>query len=254
MALGLGSSGLVVDTQVSPPPSANDPTETDAESPPPQSPSPNPQAPSPTQEDNDDLPSVGRVWEGGGATSIFSAFKKSGSSTPTPPATGTSSNNFPPDNITSVDRTDFDQLMSRFHQAAAEQAPTVAGFLDGGKIIALEAGTATVEYPKNLEASARMLDRNGKRESLQEVLSNLLGQPVGIKFSISDQEQIVTAPKRADPRPQPQQQSKPTTSDAPPPPNPGIAITDDLRSDLMKNNPLLKALAEQFDARIVKVE
>jgi hypothetical protein len=196
------------------------------------------------------------VWEGGGATSIFGAFKKNQAAQPSKPAA-------PPweqqpggqtsDNLAPVDRNNFDALMQRFHNAASEQAPTVAGFLEGGRIIDVASGTVTLEYPKNYEASARMLDRNGKRESLQEVLSSLLGEPTGLKFSISDQELIVEKPKPERPA-SPPWEKKSAPAPEPAPVNQGIPVTEELRVELMQKNPLIKSIAEAFGARVVKVE
>jgi len=213
-------------------------------------PTPDPQSPS---DEKDDLPSVGRVWEGGGATSIFNAFKKSSTPALKPTASPSISRIPESDNLAPVDKSDFEQLMSRFHHAAAEQAPTVAGFLEGGRIIALESGTATLEYPKNYAASARMLDRNGKRESLQQVLSNLIGQPTGLKLSISEHDLILEKPPEPQ-RPPPRSNAPASHENEPVPQNLGIPVTEELRTDILEHNPLIKSIAEQFNARIVKIE
>ncbi len=241
--MGLGPSGLVDEV---PEPTSPDPI--------PQAPSPKPQAPT---DEPDELPAVGRVWEGGGATSIFNAFKKNqGTPPPKPTAPPWEQQPTPQqsDNLAPVDPTNFDALMQRFHNAAFEQAPTIAGFLEGGRIIDVNAGTVTLEYPKNFEASARMLDRNGKRESLQEVLSALLGKPTGIKFSISDQELIIEKPKPEKPAAPQWEKRSPTPAPEPVPVNQGIPVTEELRVELMQNNPLIKSIAETFGARVVKVE
>jgi hypothetical protein len=143
--------------------------------------------------------------------------------------------------------------MDRLHAAASEQSPTAATFLEGGKIISVAPGNITVEYPKNLAASARMLDRNGKRESLQQVLSDLLGEPTGIKLEVSDVEVIEEkppTPERRVHRPAPA--SSPQAESAPV--NQGLPLTDELRTEILQNNPLIKSIAEAFNARVVKVE
>lgn len=227
------------------------PTPTD---PIPQAPSPKPQGPT---DEPDELPAVGRVWEGGGATSIFNAFKKNQGAPPKNSAAPPWEQQPTPqksDNLAPVDPSNFETLMQRFHNAAFEQAPTIAGFLEGGRIIDVNAGTVTLEYPKNFEASARMLDRNGKRESLQEVLSTLLGKPTGLKFSISDQELVIEKPKPEKPAAPQWEKRTSTPAPEPVPVNQGIPVTEELRVDLMQNNPLIKSIAETFGARVVKVE
>jgi DNA polymerase-3 subunit gamma/tau len=246
--LGLEASGLVKSTPevaAAPAPSA----------PSPQSLSPKPEAldidPVSSSDENDDLPAVGRVWEGAGPVSVFAAFKKASATQPAPAATLARSTRS--DNLGPVDRTDFAGLMDRLHAAASEQSPTAATFLEGGKIISVAPGNITVEYPKNLAASARMLDRNGKRESLQQVLSDLLGEPTGIKLEVSDVEVIEEkppTPERRVHRPAPA--SSPQAESAPV--NQGLPLTDELRTEILQNNPLIKSIAEAFNARVVKVE
>ncbi len=214
-----------------------------------ESPSPKAQGPSPdVSEDADSLPAVGKVYEGTGPTSIFAAFKKAGSSKPAPAPQRT----VDPANLGPVDRSDFSRLLDQFHAAAMETAPTVAGFLEGGKIVSLESSVVTLEYPKNFEASVRMLDRGGKRESLQRVLSDMLGEEVGLRLSVSN-EILETIPVRrhVEPRITEKDRAEPAQ---PIPMNQGIPITEDLRIEILQNNPLAKSLAEQFNARIVKVE
>ncbi|MGN6506099.1 MAG: DNA polymerase III subunit gamma/tau [Tepidisphaeraceae bacterium] len=201
----------------------------------------------------DDLPAVGKVWEGAGPTSIFAAFKKSAAPKPAPappPNVATS-------NVGPVDRNDFDTLLQRLRGAAMESQPTVAGFLDGGRIVAMDGGTVTLEYPKALEVSARMLERNGKRESLQQVLSDLLGEPTGIRLSINPDAVVAPPPARAVAAPTRPASNGHAAPPPPPPPDPqqnGIPLTEELRVELLQHNPLIKSLAEQFNARIVKVE
>ena len=241
--LGLGPSGLVKDGPVASPDDAAISSH--------KAPSPKPQALS--SDDSDDLPSVGRVWEGAGPTSIFAAFKKSAA--PKPPAASLAASR-PASDVEPVNA-EFNGLLDRLRSAVVESQPSIAGFLEGGRIVATDAGTVTLEYPKSLEPSARMLDRNGKKETLQQVLSNLLGEPTGIRISINPDAPISTpAPAGPDASIARAKWKPPEAPVAVPDPAPqqGIPITEDLRIELLSKNILIKALAEQYGARIVKVE
>ncbi|HEX8325650.1 MAG TPA: DNA polymerase III subunit gamma/tau [Tepidisphaeraceae bacterium] len=212
----------------------------------------------PPEEDDTALPAVGRVWEGAGPTSVFAAFKKSNAARPAaapaaPPAPAASRQ--PP---AADGDSNLATLMTRLRHAASEQQPTIAGFLDGGRITALDGSTLTLEYPKHLEVSAKMLDRNGKRESLQNVLAGLLGHTVGVRFTVNQDDTAPPTPAQAA---ETQHATwKPpatpvTAPDAPQPPTAnGIPITEELRVELLQQNPLIKMLADQFNARVVKVE
>ncbi|MDB5325345.1 MAG: dnaX, partial [Phycisphaerales bacterium] len=214
-----------------------------------------------SDEDDVALPAVGRVWDGAGPTSVFAAFKKSNAArpaaAPAPQAARQASNVEP----VSDTGNNLGQLMARLRAAASEQQPTIAGFLEGGRIKDMEGGTVTLEYPRHLEMSAKMLDRNGKRENLQNVLAGLLGHTVGVRFTVNDNEPAPplnaksaeaqqanwrppTAPTSAPEALQPAAASAAT----------GIQLTEELRVELLQQNPLIKTLAEKFNARVVKVE
>jgi len=206
----------------------------------------------PSSEDDDTaLPAVGKVWEGAGPTSVFAAFKKAAPKPVTPPPQAPVHSN----SVGPVDRKNFDDLLNRLRSAAAAEAPTVVGFLDGARIVEDDGSTFTIEWPKNYEMSAKMLDRNGKRESLQTVLGRLVGEPAGIRLTVSDR--IEEPPPR--PAPAAAANWKPKTAPAAAPEpvapqNPGIFVTDELRAELAASDPLIKALGDVLGGRVVKIE
>lgn len=201
-------------------------------------------------EEKDDLPAVGKVWEGAGPVSVFAAFKKSGSSAPKPAARVEEPE---PSNLGPVDANDLTSLMRHLRATVQQESPTLVGFLDGGRITGLDDSTATLEYPEQLAMSAKMLDRNGKRESVQSILSNLLGRSVGLKLEIGPPSAEFDRPVAPPPPPSFQRKQNTPEPEAPILQT-GIPLTDDLRQDILANNPLIKSLAEQLGARIVKVE
>ena len=204
------------------------------------------------EDDDAVLPAVGKVWEGAGPTSVFAAFKKAGVSKP---AASSSPQALSPKPQAPVSG-DLATLMTRLREATMREQPTIAGFLDGGRITALDGSVLTLEYPKNLEVSAKMLDRNGKRESLQAVLAGLLGHTVGVRFSVNaeDAPAVVAETQHATWKPPSAPASAPEPTAPQPVANNGIPLTEELRIELLQQNPLIKAMAEQFNARVVKVE
>ena len=102
-----------------------------------------------------------------------------------------------------------------------------------------------------------MLDRPARRDPLQQILSDVAGRPTSMRIVIAP------APSSAEgglgarsipdaPRTAPRQAADPPEPAAPP--SAGIAITEELRIDILENNPLAKAIAEQLGGRIVKIE
>lgn len=211
-------------------------------------------------DEKDDLPAVGRVWTGGGVTSVFQAFRQNAVTRPKNSSATSSDSEQNPPLRGLADPQDLNGLMRQLQIAVSEQAPTLVGFLEGGKIKDFQSDTVTLEYPLNYQASARMLDRNGKRESIQQVLSQLLGRPVGLKILISEQELtpgeskpvfVVSADagKASAIRPGTPREPVAESSSG----SGGLAITPELTHELMEN-PLIRSLSETFGARIVKVE
>lgn len=211
-------------------------------------------------EEKDDLPAVGRVWTGGGVTSVFQAFRQNASAQPVEAPIHKSDPPLHSDNLEPVDPNNFTQLMQRLHAAVSEQVPTLVGFLEGGQIKDFQSDTITLEYPPDYQASARMLDRNGKRESVQKVLSQLLGRSVGLKILVSDADQKPSENKPPAPTPEDSKVAsfrreevvrEPTTESSGG--SQGLTLTPELTNELMEN-PLIRSLSETFGARIVKVE
>ena len=204
----------------------------------------------PATEEKDELPAVGRVWEGAGPTSVFAAFKKAGPK-PAPPKPA-------PLPVVSadgpVDKSDLPKLMAQFLSAAERAAPAVAHFLEGARVKEIDdRGTLTLVYYKDFEASPQMLERGGRRETLQNILTDLLGEPIGIKCEVAEENSPAVAQRPAPPPPRSAPKSSPEPQ-AQPAQNLGIPVTEELRAEILQNNPLAKSLADQLGARIVKVE
>jgi hypothetical protein len=194
------------------------------------------------------------VWEGGGATSVFAAFKNRGRK-PESPALSRAA---PPPaaNVGPVDAGDFSALMSRFLDAAGREQPTAAVFLEGGRIVANDGNLVTIELPLENAPAAQMLERNNRRENLQQVLSNLLGTPAALKINVSD----TPAAAEANPRPAPGVPPTVPRHAAQPEPEPaapqqqGIPVTEELRIEILQNVPPRQGGRRATGRRIVKVE
>jgi DNA polymerase-3 subunit gamma/tau len=211
------------------------PTESAARTPPP---SPLPQGEGGQDQDDDDLPRPGKVWDNSGP-SLSELLKQSQASSPKP-------------NVEPVDAANLDQVFKRLREAVVKHGPGIDAFLSGGRLVALADGNALIRYPHELAGSARMLDRNGKKDILQQELSGLLGQTIGVRFEVDDQAAAAepAAPTRprvtAPPRPAPVVAAAPSSSSE-------IRLTPELRESLAQD-PLVKAVMTELGGEIVKVE
>jgi DNA polymerase-3 subunit gamma/tau len=188
-------------------------------------------------DDDDDLPRPGKVWENNG-TDLAALVKQQVAS-----------------NVEPVNPTDFDNVMSRLRRAVHDRSPAIDGFLMHGRFVGVEDGVAVIRYGADHEAAATMLDRNGKRDVIQSELSQLLGEPVGVKFLVEAEAQSPVSARTqvavTTPRPIVHREIRVAPA---PPVQQGIRITPELREELKSAEPLIRTLIDDFGAEIVKVE
>jgi len=232
----------------------------------PKAPEPVPVAESTTTENtddgDDDLPAVGRVWEGPreSLATLMARQKAAGNSAP---AQKPETSNVEPVNVGNLPA-----AWKAMLGLLAEQGPALSGLLMHGELARVSEGFAVIRYAKQHETFVKMLERNNKKDVVRDALSKVLDQQVGVRFELTDANVTPTPPPQpkaaasapavptSQPRPStPAPAARPAPS-APPPPeaNTSIRVTDELRSQLYKNEPLIKAVVDKFGGNIIKIE
>jgi DNA polymerase-3 subunit gamma/tau len=88
---------------------------------------------------------------------------------------------------------------SDFLKVLQGQAPSVAGVLGEGRLSGIEDGLATIAIPRHYDSFVEQWSANGKRDQIARALSEVLGQPTGVRFEIEDEPQSPAAkPPQAD--------------------------------------------------------
>jgi DNA polymerase-3 subunit gamma/tau len=212
-------------------------------------------APPDFDDDDDDLPAPGKVWDNSGE-SLAALLAKQTAATPPTPAPPTQ-----PDPATSnTEPANLHDLTAKWSAVLAllnTHGPALNGLLVHGQFIAVEDGQAVVRYGKQHETFVKLLERNGKKDLVRDALSQVLEHPVGVRFEVATAEiEPIPAPTAA-----PKAISPParTASAAPPPPpvepaNNTIRITDEVRTKLYKDDPLIRAIVDQLGGTIIKLE
>ena len=148
----------------------------------------------------------------------------------------------------------------------AKTGPALSGLLTHGQLVAVEDGRAVIRYSKQHETFVKMLERNGKKDVLRDALSQVLEQPVGVRFEVDDAVVPATATTTAAvaaplPTTSPVQSPRPAPKPAaaPPPPPPvetanTIRVTDEIRAKLYESEPLIRAVVDQLGGNIIKLE
>jgi hypothetical protein len=197
---------------------------------------------------DDALPAVGKVFDG--PTRSLGAIFAANRATPRGPVRPVTDANVEP-----VSSGEFSEVMSRLRAALSQHGPGLDGILVYGQITSLADGKAVLRYRHEHEAMALMLERNGKREAIQQALSDLLESPTGLTIEVDHVSTNVSpsVEPSVSPRP-PVRSSRFSESPAPVPAPPPVAVTSEQKQQILTTDPLVRLTAELFDADIVRVE
>ncbi len=106
----------------------------------------------------------------------------------------------------------------------------MAGTLRLASFAGIQNGQAIIRFPQQLDTFARQWSSNGKKEQIANALTELRGEPTGVKFEVGE----VEANQRAGAR------------QAPP-----VRLAGE---ESVPEDPLVKLIVQEFGGRIVKVE
>jgi DNA polymerase III gamma/tau subunit len=200
-----------------------------------------------TNEADDALPAVGKVFEGP-SRSLSSIFASSRRDQPQTESAARLESN-----VETVDQGEFAPVMKQLRAALAKHSPGYEGILVHGQIVSVANGQATIRYSHAHEASARMLQRNGKRETVQQVLSELLKESVGVQIEV-EEEPVAEEPAATAPAARPQSRIQKRMIEEPPPMPQPPPITAEQKQKILESDPFVRAACEMFNGEIVKAD
>ena len=216
------------------------------------------------EEEDDDLPAVGKVWDSTGPS--LSELMKQRNAAPThveatQPARRLQATSSP--SIRKISRKSGEKLLTPSKPGGQRLHSLVCH----GKLTTIEDGRAVIRYDRKHETFVKMLERNGKKDAVRDVLTQVTGESLGVKFEVDFSEPetsvaVMEAPPTnapAHPAVQREVRANSSAGSAPsagsmPPPTPAIRITDELVESLRTNEPLIKSLMDDLAQTIVKVE
>ena len=228
--------------------------------------------PTASDEDDDDLPRPGKVWDNSGP-SLSELLKQQRAAPTGPPAPAAAPAPAPiaassPEgsNVESIDPNDLPGVWKSLLDLLAEKGPGLPGLLSHGRFIGVdEQNRAVIRYGKQHETFVKMFERNGKKDQVREAFSKVLKQNVGIAFDLDPDEEpssvaTMSAPA-TQPKPMPAKAGTPLNAPvrreipAAPPPAPAASRpTPEQIEALRASDPLIKALMDEMGATIMKVE
>ena len=198
------------------------------------------------EEDDDDLPAVGKVWAGP-APSLGAILKNHAAATAKPQAAAPSSN------IQPVSPDDLPGVWKALLALLSEHGPGLHSLLSHGRLVSIDDGRAVIRYGARHETFVKMLDRNGKKELVRDAITRVLRQSIGVKFEV---EQLELSPEAEAPAGRPEAVQSPVVpvAQSPVPQAPAVKLTPELVASIRESEPLVKALMDELGAQIIKVE
>jgi DNA polymerase-3 subunit gamma/tau len=202
-------------------------------------------------DDGDDLPAVGKVWDGP-RESLGALMKKQAAAIKA---------ELP--NIEPVQSGDLPERWKAVIAMLATQGPALSGLLQHGQFVRIDDGIAVVRYSSKNETNVKLLERStGKKDLVRDALSKVMEQPLGVRFEISD---AAVAAVSATPTPTPAAPAAPVPAvkrpapAAPTPPAPAdnsnaVRLTDEKRTELYQSEPLIRAVVDQLGGSIIRLE
>ena len=207
----------------------------------------------PAEDEDDDLPRPGKVWETSGPSLgelLKAEAAKNAAPAPVPAALPSADD---------LDTSDLGHVWHRLHTALAEShGPMLQSLLINGRLASINDGLAIVHYAAEHDSQVRLLGKNNRSDLVRQKLTELLGRSIGVKFEINGSGEVppvANAKTEVPAAAAPSRGSAPAKSPEPPPAPaaPTIKITPEL-IETLREEPLVKALMDQMAAQVVKVE
>jgi DNA polymerase III gamma/tau subunit len=204
---------------------------------------PVPQSVAVQEEEDDDLPAPGKVWESGGPSLV--EMMKSG------PVVVEAKPVVEKSNVEAVDEKDLAAVWGKLvNVLKSEDRHSLASIVEQGELVAVEEYQAVIRYSADRQTFLSMMDRNGKKELVGEVISRVIGRAVGVKLEL-DAKAAVKAPAVDKPAPAASAKVEPAPV-APVIRAPETRLTPEQIAEAQKR-PLVAALMKKFDASIVRI-
>lgn len=213
-------------------------------------------------DEDDDLPRPGKVWDNTGPSLKELLALEAAKNELTQNVEAVTHAPPPPDefaNVEAVTATDLGATWKSLLELMSAHGPGLQSLLAGGTFSSVQDGQAIITYPKRNETFTKLLDRNGKKDLIRDGLSQLLGQSVGVRFVVDENDAApdpapasTPTPPKESPRPQSTARSAPAAQEMPAA-APAIRITPEL-VDQLRHDPLVAMVMDKFNATVVKVE
>ncbi|MDP9174804.1 MAG: DNA polymerase III subunit gamma/tau [Planctomycetota bacterium] len=218
--------------------------------------------PASDDEDDDDLPRPGKVWEG----PSLAELARQQSRRPAEPSLPIAAANAPEPSVVALGDDDVVALWPRLIAFMQQKGSSLAGALSLASCVGITDGIAVIRFQREGETFARAWSSNGKKDTIAKALSELRGKPIGVRFEVDAEPAAAapsaaaqSAPASAGQRSAPavsqsnavpsRPAREPAAAPVPTPARLSLEAIDELKSD-----PFVQVVLREFGGTIIKVD
>jgi hypothetical protein len=154
-------------------------------------------------------------------------------------------------NVEPADPSDFPAVWQALLGLLARHGRGLGALLAPANYVGVQDGQAVIRYSAEHQTLIKLLERNGKKDLVRDALSQVLGQPVGVRFDVTSPS-APAQPQQVQPRAAP---SPAPAAAGPAAPSVGpvsIPLTSDLLSQVQQD-PLIRAVIDELGGQVVRV-
>ena len=211
-------------------------------------------------DDDDDLPRPGKVWDNSGP-SLSELLKQHSTTTTAPPPKPAA----PPrvesssemNNVEPVNENDLPTIWRRAIDLLSKQGPGLPSLLSHARFAGVIDDKAVIRYSKQHETFVKLFERNGKKDQVREAFSTIVGKSLGVAFEIDPVVEPVeneTPAVPAGPGPIRSGSVPGATMPAPSPtPVPQSARLTPEQQEQLAQDPLIRAMMNELGAEVVRL-
>jgi hypothetical protein len=213
-------------------------------------------------DDDDDLPTVGKVWSAG-SESLSSLMAKHRAATSSATSTAVAEPVIetpvvaPQGNLDAVDPQNLPAIWQSMLGLLANHGTMLHSVISQGQLISIDDEHVVLRFGPQNETFIKQWEKNGKRDIIREAASKALNKNVGVKFEID--KTAAAQPAKEAPKPTATPIKRPAPVPEAPversaPETPTIKVTQELVESLAAQTPLIKSVMQRLGGQIVKVE
>jgi DNA polymerase III subunit gamma/tau len=209
------------------------------------------------EDDDDDLPRPGKVWDG---PSLKDLLKQQSATAPAIPSTSAPNESVDAassePSVEPIGDSDIARLWPALLALLERQTSAMSSVLGLATLQGIEDGIAIIRFPHHCETFAKQYAANGKRDKIAQALTQLRGQSTGVRFEVAPAVDAEVATATATAPVQPAATAPPPLGRSSEPSRPAVTsprMTPEMRAEA-EADPIVRMILQEFGGTVKNVE